>query len=714
MSAAELRVWLLRLHGSSDTDTYPSHSVELWELSRILGGLSSVVSGASRDDTVFDAFLSGVRHELDSYYADLAALDAELGAELALEALTPPSLTFPRGTGGALQHVARGASLDGAPIEAQIQHDAGAAGAQSWVLRRLESWAVAHLDSMRALLSVVRAVDSQRGASICSTIFAHKALGDGRTCACIARVFACASAPLHVAVREWMIHGILPARNSFVQLFIEEAAPEEVERDGPWIAGPRLILERLPTYIPLPLANGIVRVGKAVKFLREANSDGQWVCDTLEPLEAPILRKEAHAAAPDDESDLALSLAGLPALANLVHTVTALVNFRLMQQLLGRHRALAHLQIMHRYVLLTQGDFVSLLLGGMKHELDRPASALVMEQHVLSGHLEVAVRGSNAGLEDRALVDRLFVQFGSPTTGATGWDVFNLGYAVEAPLNVLVPRRAQDAYSRLFSFLWRLRRCEDALSLLWNASKVASAGIEWLAHAGLARLLHTAALARMHMGHFLSCLSGYLMLDVLAPAWARLEEGICASANLDDILVAHQEYLDELNERVLFADVLKNDTESNVFSEGASMNAAADARAALSDTLDIILRFTVEVSKTLSAAEPLANEARGMGIRAQKMNGPLSSAEADASAEAVREALSRQLNDIVNRRSGAIKELAGVFRIRLDALLTTFETFEARCECADSTAMTLSRPLTPIPHLSPRPTATKSLEHSPP
>ena len=149
------------------------------------------------------------------------------------------------------------------------------------------------------------------------------------------------------------------------------------------------------------------------------------------------------------------------------------------------------------------------------------------------------------------------------------------------------------------------------------------------------------------------------------------------------------------------------------------MNAAADARAALSDTLDTILRFTVEVSKTLSAAEPLANEARGMGIRAQKMNGPLSSAEADASAEAVREALSRQLNDIVNRRSGSIKELAGIFRIRLDALLTTFETFEARCgESADSTAMTHG----PAAHSHPpslslsllRLTATKSLEPFPP
>ena len=682
MSAAELRVWLLRLHGSPDAamGTFPSHSADLWELARLIGGLSNAVASANRGDTILESFLSGVRRELDVYLAALAALDAELGAELAAEALAPPLLTAPWGAGGPLQQLARGVSLDGVPSDASSQSDILTAGVQSWVLRRLTSWAAAHIGSMRALLTVVRAVGTQRGAMLCSTVFAHCAHGDGRARACITRVFAAASAPLDAAARKWMIQGVLPPRDSFIGLFVEEAPADEVDREGPWLAGPRLAHAALPTYMPMPLAEGIVRVGKAVKFLCEDNADKHWVRQVLEPLEAPNQRAVGGAALPDDEDDMALSLAGLPALATLVHTVTALVNLRLMQQLLGRHRALAHLQVMHRYVLLTQGDFVNLLLAGMMDELGKPAAALVMEQHVLAGHLEAAVRGSNAGLEDRTLVDRLFVQLGSPAPGAVGWDVFRLGYAVDAPLNALVPRRAQESYTRLFAFMWRLRRCEDALSRLWNSSKVASAGIEWLAHVSLARLLHTAALARMLMGHFLSCLSGYLMLGVLAPAWTRLEEGVSAAADLDDVIKAHRTYLDELNERVLFADVSKNDDDSDGIgeSDGAAVGAVADARAALDDTLDAILRFTVEVSKTLDAAVPLAIEARGMGIRAQDFTKPLASAEASAAAQEVRDALTSQLDEIVNRRGGAVKELAAAFHIRLDALLAAFESIEAR------------------------------------
>jgi hypothetical protein len=45
----------------------------------------------------------------------------------------------------------------------------------------------------------------------------------------------------------------------------------------------------------------------------------------------------------------------------------------------------------------------------------------------------------------------------------------------------------------------------------------------------------------------------------------------------------------------------------------------------------------------------------------------------------VREALSSQLDDIVARRGGAIKDLAAAFNGRLDALLVAFASFEEQC-----------------------------------
>jgi len=459
-----------------------------------------------------------------------------------------------------------------------------------------------------------------------------------------------------------------------VELCVELPSSSSVNEDGPWIAGPHLCPSRLPTYIPLSLAESAVRVGKAVRFLRDANDDGQWVREYIVPLGTAAGKSADKSGAPQRVGDAALAATGLPFLGSLVNSATALINFRLIEQLLGRHRALAHLQVVHRYVLLTQGDFVTVLLAGMGAELEAPAAGLVMKQHALVGILETAVRGSNAALEDRDLTDCLYVQFASAGPGAKGWDVFQLGYRVEAPLDSLITKRSLASYRLLFSFLWLVRRCEAALSALWNACKVASSSIEWLGHPGLARLLHAASLSRMRMSHFIGGLRSYLMLWVLAPAWAELEESIGESSDFDGVLKAHQQYLNTLRERVLFIGREKQDKEDE-----EERGASPTTRASLDGVLASILRFTQAVSDILEDIEPLANDARGMGIRARvdTHKKAASTEEENASAE-VRTALIKQLDACVRKRGPDVKILSSAFTSQLGTLKKEFSALESR------------------------------------
>jgi hypothetical protein len=678
-AAFALRAWITHLQGAPSEASLPvGGSPELRELCLRVHALSASASGTLRGDMVRDAFWGGMRGELDAYLSGVAQLDSELGGLLAGgggDSGAPPRA--PR-FGGALQRAALGGAAAGAAAAAPPVVVLPTAEGASWLLRRLHAWAVERLPLVRALLALARAAEHQRGAALCTSAHAHCGQGDARVRAALTRVFAAASAPLHAALRAWALRGAAPPPGGGVELCVEELSAREVEDAGPWAAGPRLARAHLPAYVPEHLADAAVRLGKAVRYLREVNGDAEWVREHVAPFEAG---GGGGAAAASVCEDAALATTALPSLWRVVRCASPVVDYRCVQQLLGRHRALAHLQILHRYVLLTQGDFAASLLAGARSELDRPAAGLALVLHSLGGVLEAAVRSSNAALEDRALVDCLHVRLAPPpggAGGATGWDVFTLSYHVAPPLAALLPARALATYGALFSLLWTVRRAEAALSELWNVSKATFTVIEYLGHAGLARLLHAAALSRMHMGHFVSCLCGYLMLGVLSPAWAALEAAVGAAGDVDAVLDAHGAYLDALCTRVLLLDAA-----------GGARDAAPPlpARAALDSALHAVLRFTREVAAILLAAEPLAEEARGMGIRTSGGVGGESggggggalTADAAAAADEARALLCSKLDVLVKRRGPEVAELTAAYRAQLDRLLGAFEALESRC-----------------------------------
>ena len=253
----------------------------------------------------------------------------------------------------------------------------------------------------------------------------------------------------------------------------------------------------------------------------------------------------------------------------------------------------------------------------------------------------------------------------APPAGSSGWDAITLSYSVDAPLTALLPRARLARYSALFSFLWRVRRCEAALGALWSAAQGTSGCVSACGHARLARLLHSAAIARMHMGHFVACLSAYLWLGVLAPAWARLEAAVGAAGDMDALCDAHAAYLRDLDARALWQE------EAVVGGSGA--RADSPAQAAVEGALSAILRFAAVVARLLTASEPLALEAVAMGLRCD-------TEPAEVPAREVRAALASQLDTLVSAASTQVGEATAAFQARLDVALAAFEELEPRLE----------------------------------
>ena len=167
------------------------------------------------------------------------------------------------------------------------------------------------------------------------------------------------------------------------------------------------------------------------------------------------------------------------------------------------------------------------------------------------------------------------------------------------------------------------------------------------------------------------------MLWVLAPAWADLEEGIGGASDFDGVLKAHEQYLSTLVERVLFLGVERSREGGG--GSGGGRASSSSSRAALDGVLASILRFTQVVAEILVDIEPLANDARGMGIRARvdTRTKATSSEEEEASAE-VRAALIKQLDACVRKRGPEVKILASAFTGQLGTLKREFALLESR------------------------------------
>ena len=100
-----------------------------------------------------------------------------------------------------------------------------------------------------------------------------------------------------------------------------------------------------------------------------------------------------------------------------------------------------HFLAMKKFILLGQGDFVTCLMDEVGPELKKRATQLY--RHNLSGMLEGALRSSNAQFEPSYVLDRVGVRLLEPSPGDTGWEVFTLDYAVDAPLTAVIHTEVQ-------------------------------------------------------------------------------------------------------------------------------------------------------------------------------------------------------------------------------------------------------------------------------
>ena len=134
--------------------------------------------------------------------------------------------------------------------------------------------------------------------------------------------------------------------------------------------------------------------------------------------------------------------------------------------------------------------------------------------------------------------------------------------------------RRDDECCVFFLFLFRLKRVEWMLNNSWRQSTALNHAILIETKAGgvdapsvmasaekSSFLLRRISTIRQTMLHFVSNLQNYLMFEVLEGGWNSLVRSIDKARTLDDIIHAHDSYLNEIEGKTLVSS-MNNDSDS--------------------------------------------------------------------------------------------------------------------------------------------------------
>ena len=482
-----------------------------WLFKKVKGALGETrASGVDVDDgdgSTRQAFRAALQRELADYYKLIAVLESQ--AQL-------PIVSFAKEASG------------------------GRGGGDGYLtLRRLFVWLTEPLKTMRTLAILVDTTHGKRGGGMLAVMQKLSQHGDPSSTALVRRVLSASATPFLGMVHRWTLSGELedPSHEFFVR--VDHAVPDK----DLWRCKYAFDDDMLPSFVTREQGKTILRLGKSINFLRRCCDDASWTPERSEIMHAV-------------EKVGGLDFENPEGLVTLIDETSRRVDGAVRRVLFDRYQLGRHCDALKRYLLLGQGDLHECLMDLMGPSLDEPANSLSVFK--LSGTLEQAIRSSSAQSDAPEFIDRLRVRLMAHLNEEVGWDVFTLEYVVNQPLTTIFTETAMNKYLRVFNFLWRLKRVEYSLCATWQMMKpsvthLLSSEAREVGASGeiLVEMIRNCHSLRGEMHNFISNFQYYVMFEVLETSWVELQEKFETHSDLDEIIAAHDVFLDAVVQKAL-------------------------------------------------------------------------------------------------------------------------------------------------------------------
>ncbi|XP_053948328.1 gamma-tubulin complex component 3 isoform X1 [Anastrepha ludens] len=444
-------------------------------------------------------FISALKNELTRYYGMVATLQEQLNRQRDFEHNT----------------ILKGNSI--VPMRQE-----------RLTLMKILVWSVDALKRLKWLATIAEACQEKKGGALASTVHSFLNNGNPSVKSLVRELLLAICGPLYQMLSHWLLEGEI--NDPHGEFFIECLA--EVGPDRLWHDKYRVRTAMLPNFVSTEMAHKILVTGKSINFL----------CEICEDNRAVKGRDELRQCI-EENADHIFSHVADTKLHSTIDAIYLNTSKRVLDIVMGPHKLLEHLQAMRRYLLLGQGDFIGILMENLKCELDKPAKELY--SYDLSSIMDAAIRSTNAQYDDPEILNHLDVRLLTPCDGDVGWDILSLQYTVRGPLATML-EPCMGIYQILFKPLWRMKHMEFVLSSkIWKDQKCNAKPLRSMA-SELNQVLYRLHLFTSEMIHFIHQMQYYILFEVIECSWAELQDRVQQAKALDDILDAHDDFLNAI------------------------------------------------------------------------------------------------------------------------------------------------------------------------
>ncbi len=479
----------------------------------------------------------------------------------------------------------------------------------------------APISQLRSMAIMIDGVErSLNGGRLLRALYLHSIHGDMRHVSLVNRILYSASLPWYDMLYDWCINGVLlsapksssPSLLKFDEFFIQEN--NQITSDDLW-HGRYILNSNQIGLVTESLANQILIVGKGINFIRKSLNDSQWTLNVQKLIPQKEWdtfvneMKKSHSISLTNNHELFQEIKKFlgfhydfvssrrSALKDLsgqcgeiitqtpleitISAATQQVHKHILTSLFEDHYLVQHLRGLKEILFLGQGDFICTLMDLLHVEFESEKGVDGIYMHNMIGILHEAFRSTNAKFLPDFVLQRIRVQLLPPNDKSSrefwvgideihkkdldGWDIFSLGYDIQAPLTAVVHPASMKKYHEVFDLLFRLKRIEWMLNSTWRQSTVLNHALQYMiskysdvalgsAYAmkqdgkitRMKRLLRTFSLTRQTMLHFVSNFQSYLMYEVLESGWKSLVTQLRNAKTLDEVIHAHDDYLNKI------------------------------------------------------------------------------------------------------------------------------------------------------------------------
>lgn len=426
------------------------------------------------------------------------------------------------------------------------------------------------LPRLTTLAAVIDGLEALSGSQILTRLYQHTRHGDGRHVDLVERLHAAAARPWQALLQQWTAEGILTdPRHEF---FVEERA---VEDRLLWQEAFSMDQSKVPEGIlDRDLVRPVFLLGKGINYIRRCLGQGDWSLQDPDEMDTEAIT-----------TCTTLTRSTSLAIRRHIESTSRQVHSHILQALRTKHVMMEHLFALKQFLLLGQGDFYAALMDGLHAAYGGHVGIIGIYRHNLVSIVESALRSTASDSFPAYILDRLHVEllldsnddarftFAESKDSTveedtrTVWDVFTLDYTLPDPLVAIVPASTMAGYKKMFTFLFALRRVEYLLNLTWRQSAALQHALHTSAqynaikvqtspaYSAAVILLRQIAMTRQAMMHFVNNLKSFLMFEVLEGGWKNLVGEIDAAETLDEVIEAHERYLQGILRKSLLENV---------------------------------------------------------------------------------------------------------------------------------------------------------------